>query len=357
MPASPPLGGRRRLLAGSHGDPTGAPAATSSRSTGPPAADGSRYVRLVAGTIRCGTACTSVTAARAGHGVARLLPGSVEDRPRQREPCAVASAGLDAIQIGDVISGAVATPRATGALRTTDPRGGRRARATRRSDPAVDRAHPARRAGPAHRCPPKRRRHQLTVSLFGEVQREVLAARRSSDFALRVTVPDATPLCVERPHGVAEVRRVPELTDEPLRRDPRAPRRAGPSTPASRSSERRPRGRPPPPLQADGRLRRVDAPVRRRGAPRGPLRVARHGLHVTITECDYGGNDGPPSKRGPAPSNGLPRLTALVVRPAVAEGRDDRLRARRSEHLRGPGQRDRLDSPPSRGWVPPCARR
>jgi ribosomal protection tetracycline resistance protein len=47
-------------------------------------------------------------------------------------------------------------------------------------------------------------RHELSVSLYGEVQKEVIQASLANEFGLEVTFRQTTTLCVERPAGVGE---------------------------------------------------------------------------------------------------------------------------------------------------------
>jgi ribosomal protection tetracycline resistance protein len=48
------------------------------------------------------------------------------------------------------------------------------------------------------------RRHELSVSLYGEVQKEVIEATLADDFGLDVGFRETTMICVERPNGVGE---------------------------------------------------------------------------------------------------------------------------------------------------------
>ena len=48
------------------------------------------------------------------------------------------------------------------------------------------------------------RRQELSVSLYGEVQKEVIQATLASEYGLDVTFREATPICVERPVRTGE---------------------------------------------------------------------------------------------------------------------------------------------------------
>ena len=47
-------------------------------------------------------------------------------------------------------------------------------------------------------------RHEMYVSLYGEVQKEVIQATLAERYGLRVAFRETTTLCVERPVGVGE---------------------------------------------------------------------------------------------------------------------------------------------------------
>ena len=63
------------------------------------------------------------------------------------------------------------------------------------------RARPARRTGPADRSPAGRRSARLYVSLYGEVQKEVIQQTLALEFDVEVEFRETTPICVERPVG------------------------------------------------------------------------------------------------------------------------------------------------------------
>ena len=108
---------------------------------------------------------------------------------------------------------------------------------------AARRARPARRAGPADQPASRRRaRRQISVSLYGEVQKEVIEATLAADFGVDVTFSETTTICIERPIGVRRGGRVDRrATDNPflatvgLRVDP-APLGSRRDVPSSRSS-------------------------------------------------------------------------------------------------------------------------
>jgi ribosomal protection tetracycline resistance protein len=48
------------------------------------------------------------------------------------------------------------------------------------------------------------RRQELSVSLYGEVQKEVIEATLADDFGLEVGFRETTMICVERPNGIGD---------------------------------------------------------------------------------------------------------------------------------------------------------
>jgi ribosomal protection tetracycline resistance protein len=71
-------------------------------------------------------------------------------------------------------------------------------------------------------------RHELSVSLYGEVQKEVIGATLADDYGLEVGFRETTVICIERPAGVGEaIERIgngnPFLATVGLRIEPAAP--------------------------------------------------------------------------------------------------------------------------------------
>jgi ribosomal protection tetracycline resistance protein len=164
-------------------------------------------------------------------------------------------------------------------------------------------------------------RQEISVSLYGEVQKEVIQATLADDFGLDVDFRETTTICVERPRATGEAVEILHAESNPflatigLRIDPR------------------------PDASGVGFRLRVD--------PRTvPLYVyktvesftehmdqyVRHTLEeglsgwqvtdcmVTMTKCVYSIPDGPPSRRGP-PSTAADfrKLTPLVLMQALEQ--------------------------------------
>jgi len=161
------------------------------------------------------------------------------------------------------------------------------------------------------------------VSLYGEVQKEVLEATLGGDYGLDVAFREATPICIERPIGHGEAVEVLHAETNPffatigLRVDP------GPE--GSGADFRLAVNARTVPLYVyktlDSFAEHMD------GYVRDSLREGLFGWQVTdcivtMTSCGYSGADGPPSKRGPLSTAGdFRKLTPLVLRQALERAR------------------------------------
>ncbi len=163
------------------------------------------------------------------------------------------------------------------------------------------------------------RRREISVSLYGEVQKEVIQSTLASDFGVEVTFRETTPIYVERPIGTGEAVELlhaetnPFLATIGLRVD---------SAPEGSGVEFR--------HQIDGRMlplylyKTAENFAERMGEyVRETLREGLFGWQVTdcvvtMTKCSYSIPDGPPSRRGP-PSTAADfrKLTPLVLRQAL----------------------------------------
>jgi len=164
-------------------------------------------------------------------------------------------------------------------------------------------------------------RQELSVSLYGEVQKEVLQATLASDFGLEVGFSETTTICIERPVGTGEAVELlhgdsnPFLATIGLRIDP---------APAGSGIEFQ--------LQVDSRAiplyiyKTVESFAERMG--RYVRQTLQEGLFgwqvtdcfVTMTECTYSVPDGPPSRRGPlSTAADFRKLTPIVVMRALRE--------------------------------------
>ena len=166
-------------------------------------------------------------------------------------------------------------------------------------------------------------RHELSVSLYGEVQKEVIEATLQTDYGIAVAFRDVTPIYVERPLGRGEGLEILNTDSNPYR-----------ATigllvePAPIGSGIRFR------LQVDPRTAplyvyktlgsfgdHMDEYVRE------ALREGVYGWQVadctvTVTRCGYSVPDGPPSRRGPlSTAADFRKLTPIVVGQALQRAR------------------------------------
>jgi ribosomal protection tetracycline resistance protein len=160
---------------------------------------------------------------------------------------------------------------------------------------------------------------ELTVSLYGEVQQEVLEATLRDEFGLDASFGDTTPICVERPRGSGNALELLHGESNPynaeigLRIDParddsgiefvlRVPARDVPLYVYKTRDDFR-----------DQMERYVTS----------SLEVGLEGWQVvdcvvTMTQCAYSIADGPPSRRGPTSTAAdFRKLTPLVVAQAL----------------------------------------
>jgi ribosomal protection tetracycline resistance protein len=163
-------------------------------------------------------------------------------------------------------------------------------------------------------------RQELTVSLYGEVQKEVIEATLASDFGVDVTFREATPIYVERPlHGgdaieILHAETNPYHATIGLRVEP-APHESGIAFRLAVDTREIPlyvyKTRESFGEQMERYVRRT-------------LRKGLFGWQVTdcvvtMTHCSYSIADGPPSRRGPTSTAAdFRKLTPLVLVQALA---------------------------------------
>jgi ribosomal protection tetracycline resistance protein len=164
-------------------------------------------------------------------------------------------------------------------------------------------------------------RQELSVSLYGEVQKEVIQATLADDFGLEVTFRETTPIYIERPTGTGEAIEILHAESNPfhatigLRVDP---------APDGSGIDFR--------LQVDTRtvplyLYKTLEGFSQRMAQyvRETLREGLFGWQVTdclvtMNECMYSLADGPPSRRGPlSTAADFRKLTPLVLMQALEQ--------------------------------------
>ena len=160
-------------------------------------------------------------------------------------------------------------------------------------------------------------RSEISVSLYGEVQREVIEATLADEYGLEVAFRETTTICIERPTGSGEAIEIlntptnPFHADLGLRIEAAAPG-SGIEVLISPEVDRR-----DAPLYVfktfDGFAEHLEEYVRL------ALEEGLYGWRVTdcvvtLTKIGYSLADGPPSRRGPMPTaRDLKRLTPLVL--------------------------------------------
>jgi ribosomal protection tetracycline resistance protein len=162
---------------------------------------------------------------------------------------------------------------------------------------------------------------ELSVSLYGEVQKEVIEATLARDYGIAVGFRETTTIYVERPAGTGEGLEILNTEDNPFRatiglRIDRAPAGTGVT------------------FRVDVDARTIPLYTYKRAEAFGHhmeqyvRETLQEGLHgwqvadcvVTMTRCGYSVPDGPPSQRGPlsTPAD-FRKLTPIVLMEALAD--------------------------------------
>jgi ribosomal protection tetracycline resistance protein len=160
----------------------------------------------------------------------------------------------------------------------------------------------------------------LSVSLYGEVQKEVVGSTLADDYGLAVVFRDTTMICVERPAGVGEAVEILHAETNPF--DATLGYRVEPTENGSGIEFRLDVGAAVAPLHLYGKLELFGEDMER--CVRATLTEGLYGWQVsdclvTLTKCMYGVADGPPSKRASTTQRDYRRLTPLVLMQALAE--------------------------------------
>jgi len=283
-----------------------------------PAGDRIAYTRVFAGTVRVRDRFDAgkVTAARV------FAAGDAEQRDEVRAGEIAKLWGLAEIQIGDwlgepraAVEHHFAPPTFEAVLAPTDPAHGQRLRVAlaqlAEQDPLID-------------VRQDDTRGEISVSLYGEVQREVVEATLAEEYGLEVEFRETTTICVERPTRSGEAVEIlntptnPFHADLGLRVDPAAP---GSGVEVLAAAGIDPRDAPLYVFKTfAGFMEHMDEYVH------VALEEGLHGWQVTdcvvtVTKIAYSLADGPPSRRGPMPTaRDIKNLTPLVLLQALEQG-------------------------------------
>ena len=159
---------------------------------------------------------------------------------------------------------------------------------------------------------------ELSVSLYREVQKEVLEATLAEDYGIEVAFRDTTPIYIERPLGFGEAVEVLHTESNPflatigLRVEPA---RSGSGLAFRLAVESR-----TIPLYiyktAEGFTEHMEQYVRD-ALGEGIFGWQVTDCTVTMTRCTYAIPDGPPSRRGRSTATDFRKLTPVVLRQAL----------------------------------------
>ena len=166
-------------------------------------------------------------------------------------------------------------------------------------------------------------RRELSVSLYGEVQKEVIEATLADDFGIAVVFRETTPIYVERPTGTGEALEVLHAESNPFLAT--IGLRVEPGPEGSGFEFRAQLDHRTVPLYLYKTVESFAESMRQ--YVEQTLREGLFGWQVTdcvvtMVECGYSIPDGPPSRRGP-PSTAADfrKLTPLVLRQALERAR------------------------------------
>jgi ribosomal protection tetracycline resistance protein len=166
-------------------------------------------------------------------------------------------------------------------------------------------------------------RGEIAVSLYGEVQREVIEATLADDYGLEVAFRETTTICVERPAGSGEAVEILNTPTNPFHAD--LGLRVEPAPPGSGVEVRVTEGLDPRDVPLYMFKNLEDFALHMDKHVQVALEEGLHGWQVTdcvvtVTKIGYSLADGPPSRRGPMPSaRDVKRLVPLVLMQALEQ--------------------------------------
>jgi ribosomal protection tetracycline resistance protein len=166
-------------------------------------------------------------------------------------------------------------------------------------------------------------RGEISVSLYGDVQKEVIEATLAADYGLEVEFRETTTICIERPKRTGEAVELLNTPTNPFHAD--LGLRIEPAAPGSgvevRFEVADPRDAPLYVFKTFASFaEHMDGYVRL-ALEEGVFGWQVTDCVVTVTKIGYSLADGPPSRRGPMPTAGdLKKLTPLVLAQALERG-------------------------------------
>ena len=280
-----------------------------------PAGDRIAYTRLFSGTVRVRDRFDAgkVTELRV------FAAGDAEQRDVVHAGEIAKLWGLAEVQIGDWLGEPrsaeehhFAPPTFESVLAPADPADGQRLRAAlaqlAEQDPLID----------VHQDDT---RGEISVSLYGEVQREVIEATLAEEYGLEVEFRETTTICIERPTGSGEAVAIlntptnPFHADLGLRVDPAAP---GSGVEVLAAPGIDPRDAPLYVFKSFGEFVDHMGEYVRLALEEGLFGWQVTDCVITVTKIAYSLIDGPPSRRGPMPTaRDIRNLTPIVLMQAL----------------------------------------
>jgi ribosomal protection tetracycline resistance protein len=271
------------------------------------------YTRLFSGTVsvRDRFPAGKVTALRV------FANGDAEQRDAVRAGEIAKLWGLAEIQVGDWLGeprGGVehhfAPPTLESVVAAVDPADGQRLRVAlgqlAEQDPLID-------------VRQDDTRGEISVSLYGEVQREVIEATLADEYGLEVAFRETTTICIERPATSGEAVEILNTPTNPFHAD--LGLRIEPAPPGSGIEVRVDVDAREIPLYIFNTLAGFEEHMD--GHVTAALEEGLYGWQVTdclvtVTKIGYSLADGPPSRRGPMPTaRDVKRLVPLVLMHAL----------------------------------------
>ena len=284
-----------------------------------PAGDRIAYVRIFSGTVHTRD---RVRFGRGGEGKVTAIrvfhDGAETQRPSASAGEIAKLWGLGDVQIGDSVGDVEARPlahefpppRLESVVVSGDPANGQRLRVAlaqlAEQDPLIN-------------VRQDDTRREISVSLYGEVQREVIEATLAADYGLEVEFRETTPICIERPTGTGEAVEMLNTPTNPFHAD--LGLRVTPAAPDAGVEVQvdvDPRAAPLYVFKTfESFVAHMDEYVRL-ALEEGLFGWQVTDCVVTLTKIAYSLADGPPSRRGPMPTAGdLKKLTPLVLTQAL----------------------------------------
>jgi ribosomal protection tetracycline resistance protein len=159
-------------------------------------------------------------------------------------------------------------------------------------------------------------RQEISVSLYGEVQKEVIEATLAADYGLDVDFRQTTTICVERPVATGEAVEILNTPTNPFHAD--LGLRVEPGSGVSFRTDVDPRNAPLYVFKTFEAFAQHMEEYVRAALEEGLFGWQVVGCTVTLTQIGYSLADGPPSRRGPLPTPGdLKKLTPVVLLQAL----------------------------------------